>query len=324
MFESAELGHCIDKETYEAEEPDLREALLAAQFALAEKAAFPVIVLIGGLDGAGKGPTVNTLNAWMDPRLIETNGMPPPTEDERAWPPMWRFWRALPPKGRIGIFFGSWYTEPIAQRVAGETRKAELERSIDEIARFEGMLASEGALVLKFWFHLSKKAQKARMKALEKDPATRWRVTRRDWEHLKQHDRFCKVAAHVLQRTSLAHAPWHVVEGLDEPYRNLTVGRTLLAALRSRLDGPPPRPAAAASAPSAPVDGRQLLDSLDLSLALDKDTYEQRLEELKGRLNRLSRHEAFAGRSLIGVFEGNDAAGKGGVIRRVTAALDAR
>ena len=160
MFESAELGHKIDKETYGQEEPGLREALLNTQFDLAEAASFPVIILVGGVDGAGKGETVNLLNEWMDPRHIQVHAMGEPTQEERERPHMWRFWRALPPKGKIGIFFGSWYTDPIVNRVTGKSKKAELNQSIDEINRFEKMLTDEGALILKFWFHLSKKAQK--------------------------------------------------------------------------------------------------------------------------------------------------------------------
>src|SRR5437762_2990026 len=170
MFESAELGHKLDKEAYNREVPGLREALLDAQFDLARSRKFQVIILIGGVDGAGKGETVNTLNAWMDPRAIRTNAMGEPSDEERERAPMWRFWRALPPRGTIGIFFGSWYTAPIVDRVYKRTKDADLEKSIQEINRFEKMLAEEGALILKFWFHLSKSAQKKRLKELEKDP----------------------------------------------------------------------------------------------------------------------------------------------------------
>jgi AMP-polyphosphate phosphotransferase len=325
MFESAELGHKIDKETYDAEEPVLRLSLLEAQFTLAKTRDFPVIVLIGGVDGAGKGPTVNVLNAWMDPRLIETNAMGAPSDEEEDRPRMWRFWRALPPAGKIGIFFGSWYSQPILNRVYGETGASDLEKSIEEIERFEAMLAAEGALILKFWFHLSKKAQKKRLKALEKDSVNHWRVQDTDWERFEMYDRFRKISELTLRRTSKGHAPWHVVEGGDERYRNLTVGRTLLAALRERLDGVQPEPAAAAAPPPLPsVDGRNVIDALDLSLALKKKEYEERLAELQGRFNGLSRHKKFARHALVAVFEGNDAAGKGGAIRRMTGALDAR
>src|SRR4030067_113485 len=119
MFESAELGHMIDKATYDAEVPQLREDLLNAQFDLAQKAKFPVIILIGGVDGAGKGETVNLLNAWMDPRHIVAHAMGEQSDEERERPPMWRFWRALPPKGKIGMFFGSWYPPPTRPRVPG-------------------------------------------------------------------------------------------------------------------------------------------------------------------------------------------------------------
>jgi len=323
LFESAELGHKIDKDTWKQEQPVVREGLLGAQFGLYETKAFPVVILIAGVDGAGKGTTVNLLNAWMDPRTIETHALELPTFEERRFPPMWRFWRVLPPRGKIAILFGSWYTEPILARVEGDADDAYLEKAIGTINRFERMLTDEGTLLLKFWFHLSKKAQKKRLKKLEKDEKTRWRVTEQDWARFEKYDDFVRVSEQVIQRTSDGHAPWIVVEGSDERYRHLTVGRTLLDALRRRLDGAPANPTASVLPPQ-PVSPINVIASLDLSKKLDADEYEKRLEEAQGRLNLLSRDPKFAKAGVIAVFEGNDAAGKGGAIRRLTAALDAR
>ena len=255
MFESAELGHKIDKAIYDAEVPKLREDLLNAQFDLAQNAKFPVIILVGGVDGAGKGETVNLLNEWMDPRHIQVHAMGEQSDEERERPPMWRFWRALPPKGKIGVFFGSWYTAPIVERVMGKTKASELNQSIDEINRFENMLTNEGALIIKFWFHLSKEEQRKRLKSLEKDPKTRWRVTDLDWERFKLYDKFRKVSEHALRATSTAEAPWIVVEGTDARYRNLTAGKILLEALRKRLKHP--AQAAPASVPPLQAPDRQ-------------------------------------------------------------------
>src|SRR5512145_1867951 len=113
MFESAEIGHKLGKSEFKSEEPKLRQRLLDLQYQLLEKGDFPVVILVNGVDGAGKGETVNLLNEWMDPRHIHTHAFGPMTEEERERPEMWRFWRALPPKGHIGIHFGSWYTDPI-------------------------------------------------------------------------------------------------------------------------------------------------------------------------------------------------------------------
>jgi polyphosphate kinase 2 (PPK2 family) len=107
MFESAELGHTIDKEIYDREVPPLRENLLNAQYDLWEHKRFPVIIVVGGVDGAGKGETVNLLNEWMDPRHIQTHAFPELSDEERERPYMWRFWRTLPPRGKIGILFGA-------------------------------------------------------------------------------------------------------------------------------------------------------------------------------------------------------------------------
>ena len=119
MFESAELGHAIDKETFKKEVPKLRAALLDIQYDMLEKKEFPVVILISGVDGSGKGETINLLYSWMDPRHISTLAFSEPSDEETSRPFMWRYWRALPPKGKVGIFAGSWYSQPIADRIAG-------------------------------------------------------------------------------------------------------------------------------------------------------------------------------------------------------------
>lgn len=325
MFESAELGHKIDKETYKSQVPALREALLDAQFDLAQCKQFPVIILIGGVDGAGKGETANLLNEWMDPRHIHTQAFSEPSDEESERPSMWRFWRALPPKGKVGIYFGSWYTEPIVDRVYGKTDNEKLGYALEEIARFEKMLTDEGALVLKFWFHLSKDKQKERIHALEENPKTRWRVSEMDKHHLKLYDKFRDISEHVIRETSTADAPWIIVEGFDANYRNLTVGKQVLQAMRKRLDNPESRPhVSPAPPPLLPVDNLHVINTLDLTQKIDKSEYEKKLEKYQGKLNLLTREEKFKDITTIIVFEGSDAAGKGGSIRRITQAIDAR
>ncbi|HET9652216.1 MAG TPA: glycoside hydrolase family 3 C-terminal domain-containing protein, partial [Usitatibacter sp.] len=149
MFESAEIGHKLGKAEFRREEPKLRERLLALQYRLLDRGGFPVIILVNGVDGAGKGETVNLLNEWMDPRHIHTHAFGELTQGERERPEMWRFWKALPPKGRIGILFGSWYTDPILKRVMGHEKRAEFQRRLERIRHFERMLVSEGAVLLK-------------------------------------------------------------------------------------------------------------------------------------------------------------------------------
>ena len=325
MFESADLEHKISKQEFKREEPKLREALLNAQFDLGALKKFPVLIIIGGVDGAGKGETVNILNEWMDPRHILTYAFGPPSDEEAARPPMWRFWRALPPKGKIGIFFGSWYTAPIVDRVLGNSDDDELQKHLDEIFRHEKMLVDEGVLLLKFWFHLSKEQQKKRLKALERDPKTRWRVTKEDWRRFKVYDKFREISEHSLRETSTAGAPWIVVSGADHRFRSLTAGRILLDALRGRLSERSGKEKRGEAAPPMPqLDNLKLLRDLDMSQKLAKARFDKQLEKYQGALNVLSRNKQVRRQSIILVFEGWDAGGKGSAIRRITGALDAR
>jgi polyphosphate:AMP phosphotransferase len=341
MFESAELGHKVDNATYDKQTKKLRPELLQAQYDLLACKAFPVVVLVNGVDGAGKGETVNLLNEWLDPRHIRSTAFGPPSEEEKMRPPMWRFWRALPPKGKIGVLFGNWYTDPINGRVEHELSGSELPAAIERVRRFERLLTDDGALIVKLWFHLSKKAMKKRLEELESDKLTRWRVTKDDWKNFDHYDRFAKISERVLRETSSGDAPWVVIDGSDPNYRAITAAKTLLGAINGRLaearavgvaDKRAARRkrtgAADASTEAGPVfeavDTSLILKELKFEERLSKEKYQTKIVKVQGDLAKLTRTSKMREHSVVVVFEGMDAAGKGGAIRRVTGALDAR
>ncbi|MBP9804900.1 MAG: polyphosphate:AMP phosphotransferase, partial [Candidatus Accumulibacter sp.] len=304
--------------------PKLRAALLEAQEQLREDGSFPVVILISGVDGSGKGETINVLYEWMDPRYMSTHAFYAPTAEERTRPSMWRYWRALPPKGRTGIFSGSWYSQPIAERITNDLSRSDFDQRMDQLNRFEAMLVNEGALVLKFWIHLSKDAQRERLRLIEANPLTRWRVTKASWDRLKTYDKMQEVAGHLLRTTNTPWAPWVVVEGTDDRYRSLTVGRTILESLQRRLADKRDQNSPVAPPFSPRIDRRDLLNSLDMTQSLVKKAYETELATWQARLAEMMHHPEFKKRALILAFEGSDAAGKGGAIRRVMSAMDAR
>jgi polyphosphate:AMP phosphotransferase len=324
MFESAEVGHAVDKATFRREEARLRTRLLDAQSELRRQARFPVLLIISGVDGAGKSETLAQLYEWMDPRYLTTIAFSEPTDEERERPYMWRYWRALPPRGRMGAFAGSWYSTPIAQRIERAISRVQLDKRLDEINRFEAMLVNEGALLLKFWLHLTRPGQARRLRQLESDPRTAWRVTKQSWARTRSYDALQEVAGHVLRLTNSAWAPWSIVDGTDDRYRHLRVGKELVAALEARLAEKVARQQLLTPPIARPADDRNVLSALDLTKRLPEKKYELQLAKWQGRLSVLMRHKAFARRSLVLAFEGMDAAGKGGAIRRLTAAMDPR
>ena len=327
MFEIAELGQKLSKKEYDEQAPILRERLLEVQARL-RTADFPVIVLFAGVDGAGKGETANRLNAWMDPRGIVTRAYGPPSEEEIEQPRYWRFWRQLPPRGRIGIFLSAWYSRPLLRRVYEETTDDHYERELNEILSFEQMLAADGALILKFWMHLSHKAQRRRLKSLEQDPLSSWRVTKTDWKHWKKYDAFISSAEKAISRTSTALAPWRIIEGADPRFRSIQVGTILLTGIERQLEARAHGGLSGEgeSVVEQPPGGRpgSVLAGLDLTRKLDKSDYKVQLRKYQGRLNRFQRKARARKLSTVVVFEGWDAAGKGGAIRRIVSALDAR
>jgi polyphosphate:AMP phosphotransferase len=322
LFEIAELGRKIEKDEYKQIVPELRTELLAVQRALAE-ADFPVLILLNGVEGAGKGEALNLLYDWMDARYMEAHALGEPTPHQAEFPEYWRFWMSLPSRGRIGVYIGNWYTQPILHRVFGETTEAAFESQLERVNRFEQELIADGALILKFWFHLGKDAQKRRLKRLSKDPETAWRVTKKDKSYFKLYDAFRSVSERAIVHTSTGEAQWIVVEGSDWRYRNVEMGRRILSSIKSHMErrkvGKEPR----SVEPPRP-DPMTILDQLDLSNALPRKTYDKQLEHWQGVLARRARQAYEKKVSAIFMFEGWDAAGKGGAIRRLIHPLDAR
>lgn len=323
MFESALLEHKLDKATFARDEPALRLGLLEAQFELVEKRSFSTLILVTGMDGAGKGRVIQRLLEWLDPRHVQVEAYGPPDEAERDRPRMWRYWRDLPPRGKVGIVYGSWYSDPLHDRLNGKSGPGRFERELAAIDRFEDMLASEGMLLLKFMLVLSVKEQKQRLAAYAAATGGASRVLE-EWADVGNRKEIRPILEEAIRRTSSEGAPWIVLPSDDPDYRDLTFGRTILEALKRRLghDGPTAPSLVPVTIPN--VDRRTVLDDLDLGLSLSDAEYKTRRKAAQARLLTLMNSKKFRQRALMAVFEGHDAAGKGGAIRRVAFALDPR
>jgi polyphosphate:AMP phosphotransferase len=344
MFRTAELGRSIEKSEFKRRVPALREGLLSAQNALRGTDS-PVIVLFGGVDGAGKGDVVNSLNEWMDPRWLVTRAFDEPSDEEKERPEYWRFWRALPPKGQVGLLMSAWYSRPLIERAHGGSEE-DFERALENIVGLEQQLADDGACIIKFWLHLGKQGQEKRFRRLESDPVQAWRVNESDWANWERYDDFIGAAERIIGRTSTGAAQWHIVEGHDLRYASLHVGEMLLETMQSRIAererleaaraNTPPTPGEAdTAAPSEPARDEHpvvatgsaaptILSALDTTQRLEKSEYNRLLPLYQGRVNQLQKQARDRGISTLLVFEGWDAAGKGGAIRRINAALDSR
>ncbi len=332
MFEAAEVGAKVSRSDYEAALPELRTQLINAQFDLA-KADFPVLLLVAGDDRVGCNEVLNLLHEWMDARYLRTHVFGPMNDEEQRQPRFWRLWLALPGRGELGIFAGSWATDVITWRLRKQIDDAEFDRICGHVNSLEKPLADDGALVLKFWIHLPKHELDRRIEKADKRKGRRsWQIEKADRRILKHYDAALPWMRRFVRLTDSGDGGWTIVEGSDDRHRNLSVARSLLERLgkhlAARAASPPPAiPAPAKPARSAPTVQRRpeksVLDAVDLTSALASKDYQERLAELQGKLHKRVDRARKQGITSVLVFEGWDAAGKGGVIRRITGALDA-
>ncbi|WP_373187867.1 polyphosphate:AMP phosphotransferase [Halopseudomonas sp.] len=299
---------------------ELNEQLLEAQFELRKAGKGPVLLLIAGNDFAGKAEVIDTFYQWLDNRFLNTRAFALPRGLEKQMPPFWRYCRALPLAGEIGFYLGSWYHQPLRKFSRGETSVKRFTAQMQDILRFERLLVHEGATVLKLWLHLD--AEDEDGQARSEKTQTSETIAMREWSDFSAADyqKVRSAAQLMIDLTSVGGAPWIRVAGRDAGQRDLEIGQLLLDTLRSCLNDEKQTAIPRSWIPST----RPRLDELDYSQALSKDDYKALLEHYQNRLRELLKHPGFARRSLLLVFEGTDAAGKGGTIRRITQCLDPR
>ena len=315
----------LSKKTYDERVPTLREKLVQLQVRL-KAAPTKVLLIFAGEEGGGRGEVINTLSGWLDPRGVETVAFREPSDEERERPIMWRFWRCLPSRGRLGIFSGSWYTELLRGQAGDAPKPTHTARHLEHIRSFEKLLSDDGTLIIKIWLHLSKSEQRDRLEELAANPDTAWRVTEEARRHHQQHDRLARSAQRLREATHRPGATWVVIDAADPRARNLAVAGLLVDQLSKHLNRfETPRVKVAPGEPtSLRPDGLAGLLALPLDQKLSSADYEAKREKWLGRLNRAARTAQEAQRSIVFVFEGWDAAGKGGAIRRLTSAIDAQ
>jgi polyphosphate:AMP phosphotransferase len=332
MTDKAPLEHKVGKAEFKHLEPRLRDELLAAQTQLRTAGTFSLALIIIGTPAAGRSETINELLEWLDPKFVAVHAFDQPDWEDKQHPLMWRYWRTLPARGRIAFYFAAWYTDYLryALRKPRQLRRHE-QRMVERIRALETMLTADRVRVVKIHLHVDAKTQRARLSRLRSSRLTRWRVTPEDLWLAQHYKRVEKTIERCLKATDHASAPWHSIAAHDEEYRLLRVGEILRNELLQGLGAAAPvaRPALTRPARNATVKvSASALRACGLaqhsSPAVPQAEYERELELLQGRLALLLRRSKFRKRSLVLAFEGLDAAGKGGAIRRLTHALDAR
>ena len=229
-------GRHLTKVEFQHELPKLQDRLLDAQFVLRKDPKRAVAVIVTGIPGAGRSEVVNELLGWLDPKFVTTYGFGAPNDVERQRPAMWRYWRVMPPRGRIAILHAGWYEDFLSGSVLDPGRPATIvRREVERIRSLERMLVADGVAVVKVHLHVGPELQRRRLRKLRSDKRTRWRVTPDDLWEAAHYRRVERVMEHCLEVTEQPAAPWHLVDGTDRQHRALEVGKVLLAGIEGRI-----------------------------------------------------------------------------------------
>ena len=235
MLDSLDLKLTLEKETYNREIEALMQQLRSLQKDCWDH-KLPVIIVLEGWAAAGKGKLLQKTIGYMDPRGFKVHPILSATEEEQKYPFLWRFWHKLPPKGSFGIFYHSWYTHLLEDRLFDLETDGSIPLLIRDINAFERQLGDDAVAIAKFWIHLSKKELKERLKKYESDELESWRVRPEDWQQAKEYDRYAGFAEEMLTYTSTGHAPWTLVEGDCQRWARIKVLSQVVATITQALD----------------------------------------------------------------------------------------
>ena len=330
MLEKIDLSKKVDKKTYRRVMDEAEEKLGLLQRECKD-AGIPVILVFEGMGAAGKGVQINRLIQALDPRGFDVYASSRVTEDEAMRPFLWRFWTLTPENGRIAVFDRSWYRKVREDRFEGRTAKKELAEAFRDICSFEKQLTDSKAVIIKLFLYISREEQKKRFKKLEESGETAWRVTKEDWKRNEDYDRYLKINEEMLERTDTEYAPWTIIEATDKSYGAMkilkTVTETLEDALAKTAEEEKKKSAETLlKAGENPAENSRyqngVLSGIDLSKTMTREAYKKEIDRLQKKLELLHSELYRLRIPVVLGFEGWDAGGKGGAIRRLTSALD--
>ena len=323
--------------------PELEQELELLQHQV-RALGIPVIIVLEGYDACGKGTVINHLIRPFDARGYVVHRITEPTGMEKKYPYLWRFWTRMPASGQIAIFDRAWYSGVVEDWIDQDLSMEEVNRTYRYITSFEKLQTDRGAVLLKFFLAISKKEQKARFAEMEKEDGRGWQITSRNWKHHEQFDQYSIVYNQLIQQTDYADAPWHVVNAEEYESGLAQVMECIVKVLRNKVA----QAVEDRSRRNSLLEQRNLLSKEELfafklqelldqqagkrkpltevvlDQEMDYDSYKKKLKACQKKLLELHSRIHQAGIPVILVFEGWDASGKGGAIRRLTHCLDVR
>lgn len=330
MLEKVDLSKAMDKtegkRRYEEECSKLSQLQRECR-----EAGIPVMILFEGLGAAGKGTQINRLIQALDPRGFQVYAVGKETEEESLRPFLWRFWTKIPEKGRIAIFDRSWYRRVLTDRFDKLVEEKEIPIAFSDIQFFEKQLTEDGMVIIKFFLAISKKEQKKRFEHLLSSKETSWRVSKGDKKRNKEYEKYLEMNEEMLRMTDTENAPWTIIEATDKIYASVKIISVVVQRLREalikvrqqkeflsrmKLEKKPEEEEVSFK--------NGALSKVDLTKSMEKEEYKKELEKLQGRLEVLHSELYRLRIPVVLAFEGWDAGGKGGAIKRLTSALDPR
>lgn len=296
--------------------------LEANQMKIKEK-HLPVLVLIEGWGAAGKGSIVGKIIKNIDPRFFKAATVASPSQEEKRRPFLYRYFSKIPEAGKFVFLDAGWMEETVNDKMAGEIKKKEYAARLESIKNFERQLTDNGYLLVKFFFVISQKEQKKRMKRLLENKDTRWRVTEKDLQQNRHYPEYAKEFSKCLEYTHTSNAPWYLVDAADQDWARLQVLEVLNSAIETGIQNQ--SKAVPLLQNIYPMKEMPLLSELSVKgKELSRQEYKEKLRKLQKKLGRLHNRLYRKQVPVILVYEGWDAAGKGGNIKRITEALDPR
>lgn len=321
MLEKIDLSKKMKKPEYKTEIETLSVRLGELQRAC-QNAKIPVMIVFEGLDASGKGVQIGKLIQALDPRGFEVFAVKKETEEEKFYPYMKRFWTKIPEHGKISIFDTSWYRKVLGERFENQMSKGEVTKAYHTIQNFEKELTDDGMVIIKLFLYISKREQKKRFEKLTSSRESEWRVTGNDWRRNEEYESYLKVNEEMLAKTDTEFAPWTIVEATDKRFAAVKIYKTVIKALEAAVEKKPEKEEKASELDEKPVES--VLSKADLTLSYTREEYEKKKKKLQKELTKLH-GELYRRRiPMILGFEGWDAGGKGGAIKRLTQALDPR